>query len=124
MNTFTITEKLPSLNEYTSKERTNRFAGAKFKRDVQKLIADYINEAKERGELTPIETPVVVQFEWYEKTKRRDADNIASAKKFILDALVEQHILIDDSRKYVRGFQDTIINAKENKVIVTFLEVK
>lgn len=65
----------------------------------------------------------MIRFEWHEKTKRRDADNIASAKKFILDALVKKGVLTDDSRKYVKGFSDQIIDDKEDYVLVELVEV-
>ncbi len=45
-------------------------------------------------------------FRWYEEDKRRDIDNIAFAKKFILDALVKTGILPDDSRKWLLSFVD------------------
>ena len=65
----------------------------------------------------------MVRFEWHERTKRRDADNIASAKKFILDALVEMGVLPDDSRKYVKGFYDVIIDDKTDFVRVELVEI-
>lgn len=65
-----------------------------------------------------------MRFEWHERTKKRDADNIASAKKFILDALVKNGVLEDDSRKYVKGFYDTIIDDKEDFVIVELVEIE
>lgn len=68
-------------------------------------------------------TAVMVRFEWHERTKKRDADNIASAKKFILDALVKMGVLADDSRKYVKGFYDYIIDDKEDFVVVELLEL-
>ena len=64
-----------------------------------------------------------MRFEWHERTKKRDADNIASAKKFILDALVKNGVLEDDSRKYVKGFYDAIIDDKEDFVIVELVEI-
>lgn len=64
-----------------------------------------------------------MRFEWHEKTKKRDADNIAFAKKFILDALVKMRVLEDDSRKYVKGFYDVIVDDKEDFVMVELLEV-
>lgn len=65
----------------------------------------------------------MVRFEWHERTKKRDADNIASAKKFVLDALVKSGVLEDDSRKYVKGFYDKIVDDKEDFVIVELVEV-
>ncbi len=66
----------------------------------------------------------MVRFEWHERTKKRDADNIASAKKFILDALVKGGVLEDDSRKYVKGFYDVIVDDKEDFVIVELVEIQ
>ena len=65
----------------------------------------------------------MVRFEWHEKTKKRDADNIASAKKFILDALVKMGVLQDDSRKYVKGFYDVIVDDKTDFVKVELIEI-
>lgn len=65
----------------------------------------------------------MVRFEWHEKTKKRDADNIAFAKKFILDALVNMRVLEDDSRKFVKGFYDVIIDDKTDFVKVELVEI-
>ena len=64
-----------------------------------------------------------MHFEWHERTKKRDADNIASAKKFILDALVKNGVLVDDSRKYVKGFYDVVVDDTEDFVKVELVEV-
>lgn len=119
-NSFIIQSKLCSLNDYVNACRSNAYKGAKFKREVEDIIGWYIAISK----LPKISSPVIIHFEWHEKTKRRDADNIASAKKFILDALVKQGILIDDSRKYVRGFTDTIIDDAKDFVVVNIQQVK
>ena len=67
--------------------------------------------------------PVRLNFIWYEKTKRRDPDNVASAKKFILDALQKQGILPNDSRKYIYGFSDEICDGVADIVKVEIREV-
>lgn len=64
-----------------------------------------------------------MRFEWHERTKKRDADNIASTKKFILDALVKNGVLEDDSRKYVKGFYDVIVDDKADFVKVELVEI-
>ena len=35
MDYFVIEEKLPSLNDVIDKNRTNRYAGAKYKKDIE-----------------------------------------------------------------------------------------
>lgn len=124
MNEFTIKVKLPSLNDYIKANRSNAFQGNQFKKDIEMLICCYIRQALTIGTLHKPNGPVIVYFDWHEKTKKRDADNIASAKKFILDALQKQGVLVNDNRKYVKGFHDTIIDDKEDFVVVRLEEIK
>ena len=124
MNYFTIKQKLPRLNQYTIACRSNKYAGAKFKRDIEEAIGWDIKQALTAKTLHPPDGAVVVRFVWHERTKKRDADNIASAKKFILDALVNNGVLKDDSRKYVKGFYDEIIDDTADFVRVEFREVE
>lgn len=87
------------------------------KRSTQDGIAWFIRK------LPKFEKPVFIHFHWVEKTSKRDLDNIAFAKKFILDALVENGKLKDDSQKYVRGFTDTFEKGKEYQAVVVIEEV-
>lgn len=121
-NKFTIPQKLPSLNEYVRKCRSNKYEGSRFKNQVEYGINGAILAAKAKGELRPTNKPVIVLFRWHEKTKRRDADNIASAKKFILDALQSMGIIPNDNRKYVKGFYDMIVDDDEDFVEVELIE--
>ena len=114
---------MPSLNEYTAACRSNAYKGAKFKAEVEVIISWAIKQALTSKRLQKPKGAVVVKFEWHERTKKRDADNIAFAKKFILDALVKCGVLKDDSRKYVKGFYDTIIDDKEDFVKVELVEI-
>lgn len=122
-NYFVVEDKLPSLNDYINACRTNQYKGAKLKKDVENLISTYIKIAKVQKKLKPTDKPIIVHFEWHEKTKRRDADNVASAKKYILDAMQKSGIIPNDNRKYVKGFTDTIIDDKSDFVVVTIKEV-
>ena len=119
MNGFTIHAKLPSLNDVIRKDRSNKFAGAVYKKDTEKIISRYIAKALETGELKPVSDPCTLRIDWYEKTKRRDVDNIQSSQKFILDALVSNGVLPDDSRRYVTQIYHRISDSDENKVSVT-----
>lgn len=115
---FEIPLKLPSLNEYTSACRSNAFKGSKMKKETEDSISLFLRRVPE------FEGPVFIGFHWIEKDNRRDLDNIAFAKKFILDALVKKGKLKDDGRKYVKGFRDTFEKGPETKVIVTIEEVE
>lgn len=96
---FCISGQLPGLNEITSSARYNRFAGASLKKKFTHLCQYSIKAS------TPpkFETPVHVEFVWIEPNLKRDPDNITAGAKFILDALVEEGVLPNDTRKWVHG---------------------
>lgn len=113
-----IQGRLPSLNEYTNAERRNRFAGANMKKNAQNgIIVQTIHNIPKN-----VKTPIWLDFYWIEPNKKRDKDNIAFAKKFILDALVEMGVIKDDGWDYVTGFQDHYGVDKDNpriEVVIT-----
>lgn len=114
---------MPSLNEYTAACRSNPYVGAKFKREVEEVIGWEIKQAVTSKQLHQPKGAVIVKFEWTEANCRRDCDNIASAKKFILDALVKHGVLENDSQKYVKGFYDVFKVGKEYSVKVEIIPV-
>lgn len=122
-NGFAIDCKLPSLNEYQNACRANRYAGAKFKKETEAIIELSILKALRAGTLHAPRPPIRIAFKWHEKTRRRDADNIASAKKFILDAMQTMRVIENDNRKNVVGFSDEIIDDSRDFVEVKIYEV-
>lgn len=115
---FTIDGRLDGLNEYTKANRSNRYAGAQMKSKNEARVLEGIDAAGLTG--LRIAGPVLVSFCWCEKDRRRDADNVAFAKKFILDALVKRQIIEGDDPKHVVGFSDTVQVDKDNpRVVVT-----
>lgn len=111
MNRVKIRGKLPSLNEYINACRRNRYAGAAMKQDAERLVVLQL------GALQPIKSPVIIHFIWHEKTRRRDKDNVAAAKKFILDAMQKARKIPNDNNRFVAGFSDRFVyGAKEYAV--------
>ena len=110
---MTVPIKLPSLNEYVNACRTNRYKGAEMKRRLEGEIGLFV-----RG-LPRFDYPVRITFRWTEASARRDFDNVAFAKKFILDALVKEGRLKDDNRKCVTGFVDEFDYGDEWAVTLT-----
>ena len=110
--------KLPSLNEYIQACRNNKYAGAKFKANIEEDIMWYINS------LPKFERPVKINFTWIEGNKKRDIDNVAFAKKFILDALVKAGKLKDDNRNCVIAFTDNFEYTKEFKIVLEIEEIE
>ena len=116
---FTIQGRFPSLNDYISAERANKSFGASMKRRETKRAASAAEG------LAQCINPVIVGFKWVEPNLRRDADNVAFAKKFILDGLVMAGVLKGDSRKYVIGLEDDFseIDPDNPRIVVTLTEV-
>lgn len=111
-----IDAKLPGCNEYIKANRSNRYVGAKMKRETEDLIYYYIKD------LPTFEKPVKINFTWVEESKRRDLDNVCFAKKFILDTLVKAGKLKDDNKNNVYAFTDSFEYGEKTKVILDIVE--
>ena len=123
MDYFVIEEKLPSLNDVIDKNRTNRYAGAKYKKDIEEKISYYIYDAVSKGTLHKQEKPCIVYVDFYEHNKKRDVDNIISGgTKFILDALVQSKIILNDNRKYVKQVRCNVYDDAKDYVVVKLTE--
>lgn len=108
-----IEGRLAGLNEYTASCRTVKgkyFKGNTIKHREQQRVCVAVREQLKGVHFS---NPVHVDFRWYEENKRRDLDNIAFAKKFIFDALVECGVLDTDNWKGVIGFKDYFMIDKD-----------
>ena len=115
-----IPGKLHSLNEYIAACRRNPHQGANMKREDQFEI-EWNIRSQLRG--IRIERPVKMMYVWYEPNKKRDLDNISSyGRKVIQDALVNCHVLADDSWKQIIGFSDQFDIDRKNPRIEIFLK--
>ena len=119
--TFFISGVLPGLNELIAaakKRRGNWSAYADMKESYGSYIATLIKKAK----LKPMPR-AFIQFEWCEKNMKRDPDNVAAGKKFILDQLVSSKILPGDGWEHITGFSERFLVDKANPgVNVTLVE--
>ena len=117
---LTISGKLDNLNDYTSACRKNRYAGAEMKRkNENKVIASVLEQLRRLR----IEQPVYMTYNWYEKNKRRDLDNISSfGRKVIQDALVETKVLRNDNWQCIVGFQDNFYTDPAHPRIEVIIE--
>lgn len=113
---FTLELSLCDLNTYIDAERTNRFKAANIKKRDQKMCEWLL--PKKRFD------KVFIVFKWFVKNKRKDPDNIAFSKKFILDAMVSTGILKNDGQNQIVGFLDLFANDETEKVEITMLEVE
>ena len=118
---FTIEQRLPSLNDYVDVCRFNKYQAASFKRNIDSLISyEILSQLKGLN----VNKQVYVHIKFIEENKKRDIDNIYSASKYILDALVKMKVLKNDSPRYVKDIFYSYEYAKESKVIVELEEVE
>ena len=111
LQTFELYEKPYSLNEYRNE---NHFKLNKIKTFWTLLVYNTIKIFK----IKPVKR-ANVQFIFNFKTKtRRDADNMIATIKFIMDALVNAEILLDDSFSYVERLEITKGDLKKDSIIV------
>ena len=100
-----IPARMPGANEYIAQERRSRYAGAKLKQEYTNLAALYFR----RAGVKPVTAPVKLRFTWHETNRRRDKDNVAYAKKFILDGMQRAGFLPNDNNRWILGFEDCFV---------------
>lgn len=119
---FIIPGRLEGLNEYTTANRRNPYAGGKVKKDCESLIILAIRQ--QLGRLR-INKPVLIYYHFYEPNRKRDNDNILSCtSKFVQDSLVKTQVLSEDNQKCIHRFYfDTDIDAENPRIEVTLTEL-
>jgi Holliday junction resolvase RusA-like endonuclease len=99
-----------SLNEYINIERGNKFAAADIKsKETNAVKMLCIGKKWHRY-------PCKIKFIWHVVSKKKDLDNIAFAKKFILDGLVKAGTLKNDNLNHILAFEDKVVFDKKEYV--------
>lgn len=106
-------DRFPTLNEYIDCERGSTIAAAAMK----KKCTEQVKEQCLLQQIHPVNGKVDLLFEWHSST-RHDPDNVAFAKKFILDGLQLAGVLENDNRKFIGTMADEIIQDDEDYVIL------
>lgn len=110
-------DRFPTLNEYIDCERGSTIAAAAMKKKCTEQVRVQCIEQS----IPPVAGKVDLLFEWHSST-RHDPDNVAFAKKFILDGLQAAGVLENDNRKFVGTMADEIIQDDEDYVILHITE--
>lgn len=118
---LTIPGILPGLNEYIDAERGHKgkYKAASMKKQAQNVIG-YMIKTQLRG--VRFTRPVVIRYLWIEPSRRRDKDNIAFAKKFIQDSLVEAGVLQNDGWANIEHFTDDFAVDPKNPRVEVVIE--
>ena len=89
---------------------------AKIKREATTYIMyEVLNKIK-------IKTPCRLKFTWLIPNKRRDLDNIAFAKKYILDGFVKAKVIPSDNLKNIIGFTDEFRMLQKIMICIILIE--
>ncbi|MDF1565312.1 MAG: hypothetical protein P1V51_19905 [Deltaproteobacteria bacterium] len=118
--TFFLDGPCPGENELLAAARK---AGWR-RRGGERIFVDPYNEMKKHWSeavavalwtagTRAVDYPVHVHFRWIERNRRRDKDNVAGAKKLIIDGLRYAGILANDGWEHVVGFSDDFAVDKE-----------
>lgn len=119
-NRIVIEGSLPTLNEYTDDNRTHYHKGAKLKKEATYVCQVFIQQAINNGLELP-KLPMDLKFTWYVKNRRKDKDNIAFAKKFILDGMITSKLIKNDGWNQIGDFKDTFIVDKNERVEIELI---
>lgn len=113
---------LPNLNDYIAAERTHRQKGAALKKQTEHVV---ILCAKKQLRGVRFSEPVVMEYTWYEPSRRRDKDNVSSfGRKCIQDALVRAGVLKNDGWGEIDSFSDRFfVDRKNPRVEVEITEI-
>ena len=113
-NQIVIPKELTDLNTYINAERRHRMQGANIKKKETNACIAYLKQAINNGfDIDHVEYPLQITFKWYAKDRRKDLDNIAYAKKYIMDAMQKVNLIENDGYKQVQRYTDIYLVDKE-----------
>lgn len=105
---------MPSLNQVIAKAKKHYGSYSSMKKDATTKV--------KLACLTIPKLPKKLRFniEYVCKNKRMDKDNVASAKKFIFDGLVEANKMTNDGWEEIDGWTESFsVDKKNPRIIVT-----
>ena len=112
---------IPTLNEHDNANRGNRYGGASMKKKATNLCAVYVKQAMNKG-FKFDDLPVNLKFDWYVKNRRKDKDNIAFAKKYIFDGMIQAGLIDNDGWKQIGNWEETFDVDKDERVEISVIQ--
>lgn len=115
-----IKEILPGLNDIINKCKHDKYKGAKLLKESKEICEYYFREQCNKV----FTKPLLFTFKWYEKTKRRDKDNICSAVKLIFDGMQQAGVLKNDGWKQIENWTNEFyVDKNYPRVEITIKEL-
>ena len=107
---FSITGRLGGLNKHIQKGKRNPHEYASWKKEQKNRVMAEIGIAG----IDPVPACHLV-IRYFEKSRRRDPDNIiGGGQKIIIDALVEAEIIDDDGWRCIWGVDSKVLKDADN----------
>ena len=117
IHSFTVPGELPGLNTIIEEAKSHHMAYANLKEEYTEKVAW-------KAKSLPEFKKVYLNITYYCANRRRDPDNIAAGKKFLIDGLVEADVLENDGWNQVKGWNENFKKDKENpRVHVEIMEM-
>ena len=111
--------QFPGLNEVIARAKLHWGVYAALKKEYSSWV---LLQAPRAGRNPAREYSVGVVIDWYCRDRRRDPDNIASGKKFILDGLVAARVLRNDGWANIRYFEDRFhVDSDNSRAVVRLM---
>ena len=118
---FEIMGNFPTLNEILRK-KNNPHAYNKMKKNLEeKARIFYRNQIRFHRYQTPLKRTVRIIFDWYVTSRAKDPDNIDAARKFLIDALVDEGVLLKDNLTIVKELESRFLIDTKNPRVRIFL---
>ena len=113
-----IPGRLPGANEYINECRADSRKANNMKRDAQMQCLCGLHKLPRHNA-----GRVGIKFVWVEPNMYRDPDNVAFAKKFILDQMQTMRIISGDGWRQIAFLQDEFQIDKQNPGVKVYLYI-
>lgn len=120
VETLIIKGCLPTANEQIKADRNPKYsAGSILKREATQLVALYA-----KSQLQGNYERIKLNITYYCINKKKDPDNIAFAKKYILDGLQEAGVIKNDGWSEISSWEESFkVDKKDPRIEVVITEV-
>lgn len=119
---FELMGNFPTLNEILWQAKSNYHAYNKMKQDLEsKARIFYRDQIRFHRYETPLKRNVRIIFDWYVTSRGKDPDNIDATRKFLIDAMVDEGILLKDNLTVVKELESRFLVDRKNPRVRIYL---